>query len=334
MKMTKYCSRTFLVLIVTFCLSAMVSFSGEKRAFSLTQDLSIGTENGDDNLIFGSVASIGLDGAQNIDILDGSSQSRIQVFDPKGAFLRSIPLRQGQGPAEASELAGVAVGPSGTIYVLDSGGSKVMLFDKNGTFLRQFKINFEPRDIGLLPGEQVVLLGLSRGALIHVYDKEGRPLASYGEPFEVPSNLSAYKDVPQLKCPLRFSVGLDGRVFVFNPHRFQVLIYRNAKFETKVEGKSDLFVPAQVAHANSESIGMVFPFLTIFGTGDRLYVTVQRSPLKKEKGQNEMIIYEKGERVGSLGLSGQPMAIDAQGRLYCSEETDFPRVVRYIVKEK
>jgi len=323
-----------LVFIAAFCFSAAASCSGEKRTFALTEDLSIGTESGDDNLIFASVASIGLDATGNIYLLDGASKVRVQVFDPQGKFLKNIAIPQGQGPAEASELAGVAVGPSGTIYVLDSGGSKVMLFDKNGTFLRQFKIDFEPRDIGLLPGEQVVLLGLSRGALIHVYDKEGRPLASYSEPFEVPSNLSAYKDVPQLKCPLRFSVGLDGRVFVFNPHRFQVLIYRNAKFETKVEGKSDLFVPAQVAHANSESIGMVFPFLTIFGTGDRLYVTVQRSPLKKEKGQNEMIIYEKGERVGSLGLSGQPMAIDAQGRLYCSEETDFPRLVRYVVREK
>jgi hypothetical protein len=29
-----------------------------------------------------------------------------------------------------------------------------------------------------------------------------------------------------------------------------------------------------------------------------------------------------------------PRAMDAQGRLYCAVEADFPRLVRYVVSEK
>jgi hypothetical protein len=320
--------------ILIFCVLAVPSHAAGRRSFALAPDLAIGKDSGDDNLIFASVERVCLDAERNIYVVDWSSQVRIQVFDPKGSFLRSIPIAQGQGPAEASYLMGVAVGPSGTIYVLDKGGSKVILLDKNGTFLRMFKIDFQPQDIGLLPGERIVLLGVGHGKILHTFDKAGRPIASFGDPFELPASLSQYKDVPVLACPLRFNIGADGAIYVFNPHRFEVLIFRAGKLERKVEGKSDLFAPAKVMRTNVEgAVGFGFPLLTMLASGDRLYVTVMRSS-RKEGATNEMIIFERGERVGSVDVIGMPKAIDSQGRLYCSEEADFPKMVRYVVKEK
>jgi hypothetical protein len=326
--------RGCLIPLLVFGVLAAPSFSAERKSFILTPDLTIGRDSGDDNLIFASVERVRLDAEQNIYVADWSSQTRIQVFDPKGGFLRSIPLRPGQGPAEVSDLMGVAVGPSGTIYVLDRGGNKVMLLDRTGKLLSLFKIDFRADDIGLLPGEQIVLLGVGRGKIIHAFDKDGKPLASFGDPFEIPVSLSQYKDVPVLTCPLRFNTGADGTIYVFNPHRFEVLAFRDGKLRWKVEGRSRLFRPARVRRTNIEgAVGFGFPLLTALGSGDRLYVTVMRSP-KKEGAANEMIIFEKGERVGSLEVAGLPTAIDSQGRLYCGEETDYPRLVRYVVKEK
>lgn len=331
--MKKRIARVSCLLLLASSFLALPLLSSERRSFVLTPDLTIGQESGNDNLIFASVERVCLDGEQNIYIVDWGSSIRIQVFDSKGGFLRSIPVARGQGPAEATQLMGVAVGPLGTIYALDNGGSKVMLFDRTGKFLRLFKVDFQPQDIGLLLGEQIALLGLGRGKIVHTYDKDGKPLASFCDPFEVPPSLSQYKDVSVLTCPLRFNTGADGSIYVFNPHRFEVLIFRNGQLEQKIAGKSDLFAPARVMRASIGNVGFGFPLLTMLAAGDRLYVTVMRSP-RKEGAPNEMIVYEKGERVGSVAIAGLPKAIDAQGRLYCSDETDFPKMVRYIVKQK
>ena len=329
------------LLTLTFCIFVLGLFVlppspvlGEQKSFVLTPDLTLGADGGDENLLFSGIYAVGLDRDQNIYILDWwfTSPPRIQVFDSRGGFLQSIPLRQGQGPGEATSVGELAVSPSGTIYVLDWGQNKIMLYDAKGAFLRQFKPEVQPSDFALLPGEQVILLGASREKLLHVCDKDGRVLASYGEPFELPAKLSQYKNMPFLCCPNRFNVGPDGRVYVLDPHRFEISIYRQGKLEGKVEGRSDAFSPMEVVTGGG-GMGVGYPRVTALPSGDRLYVGVVRMASAK-KGPNELIIYEKGERVGAVTLEGWLKAIDAQGRLYFSEESDFPKMVRYVVRER
>jgi hypothetical protein len=74
-----------------------------------------------------------------------------------------------------------------------------------------------------------------------------------------------------------------------------------------------------------------FPFLTILESGKRLYVTVFRPD---GEGPNELIVYENDKPVGSVPVAGMPRAVDTQGRIYCAVETDFPRLVRYIISKK
>ncbi len=330
--MKKFVSLSALIFFILVFFSGSSSFPGKKRVFSLKEDLSIGVESGDENLAFGSVASIGLDATGYIYILDQKNR-RIQIFDPQGKFLKSVIGKQGQGPEEVAMLGGVAVSPSGTIAVLDRGGNKVILFDKDGVFLRMFKVTFPPLYLGCLQGDCVVVLGLSQGKIFHLFDAEGRLLVSFGEPFEVPSRLSQFKDIPQMKFPLRFNCSPDGTIFIFNPHKFEIYIYRNAKLIKKVEGKSDLFEPVRVPQSSSERVAMVFPFLTVLEFGERLYVTIMR-PATKGEGSNELIIYEGDKPVGTLAVDGMPRAVDSKGRLYVAEEADFPRMKRYQVLEK
>lgn len=311
-----------------FCLASGLA-GGEKKTFTLKEDLAIGVDSGDENLMFGSVADIGLDAAGNIFILDWEGH-RVQVFDSQGKFLRSIVGKQGQGPEEVAMLGGVAVSPSGMIAVLDRGGNKVLLFSANGEFQRFFKFEFQAAYLGCLEGERVVVLGLDNEKILHLFDKDGKLLTSFGDPFEVPSQFSKYKDMPMMRCPMRFSCSPQGDIFLFNPHKFEISIYRDTRLLKKIAGKSNLFVPLRVPHVSAERMGFRFPFLTILESGSRLYVTV-REPEGEQP--NELIVYESDKPAGSVPVVGMPRAVDSQGRIYCADETVFPRLVRYVVSD-
>ena len=326
--------RTLILMIIVFSsvvfVLAGVPPRGDKKAFALKEDLAIGADSGDENLMFGSVADIGLDASGNIFILDWEGK-RVQVFNSQGKFLRSIVGKQGQGPEEIAMLGGVAVSPSGMIAVLDRGGNKVLLFSPQGEFLRFFKLGFEATYLGCLEGDRVVVLGLNDEKILHLFNKEGKLLSSFGDPFEVPSQFSKYKDMPMMRCPMRFSCSPQGHVFLFNPHKFEISVYRDSRLLKKLAGKSELFVPLRVPHASTERIGLRFPFLTILESGSRLYVTAMEP---EGEGPNELIVYENDKPVGSLPVVGMPRAVDSQGRIYCAVETDFPQLVRYVISEK
>lgn len=316
------------IFSVLFHFLAAGSNGGEKKTFILKEDLAIGVESGDENLMFGSVADIGLDAAGNIFILDWNN-SRIQKFDAGGKFLKSIVLKQGQGPEEVAMLGGAAVGPSGMVCVLDRGGNKILVLSAEGEYVRFLKIDFQAIYLGCLEGDRIVVLGLDQDKILHLFDKDGQRLSSFGDPFEVPSHLSKYKDMPMLKCPMRFSCSPGGDIFLFNPHKFEISVYRDSRLVRKVGGKSDIFVPTRIPQASAQRIALVFPFLTILESGNRLYVTVLRPG---GEGDNELIVYENDKPIGTLPVAGMPRAVDSQGRIYCAAETDFPRLVRYIVK--
>ena len=326
--------RTLILMIIVFSsvvfVLAGVPPRGDKKAFTLKEDLAIGADSGDENLMFGSVADIGLDASGNIFILDWEGK-RVQVFNSQGKFLRSIVGKQGQGPEEIAMLGGVAVSPSGMIAVLDRGGNKVLLFSPQGEFLRFFKLGFEATYLGCLEGDRVVVLGLNDEKILHLFNKEGKLLSSFGDPFEVPSQFSKYKDMPMMRCPMRFSCSPHGDIFLFNPHKFEISVYRDSRLVKKLSGKSELFKPLQVPRADAQRIALVFPFLTILESGHRLYVTVLRPG---GEGPNELTVYENDKPIESLPITGMPRAVDSQGRIYCAEETDFPRLVRYVVSEK
>lgn len=324
------------MLIITLPITFWTMFilagraAGEKRKFILREDLVIDVESGDENLTFGSVADIGLDALGHIFILDWEGR-RLQVFDSQGKFLRSIVGKPGQGPEEIAMLGGLAVSPSGSIAVLDRGGNKVVLFSRQGAFRSYFRLDFQANYLGYVGGERIVVPGLNKGKILHLFAEEGHLLSSFAEPFEVPSEFSKYKDMPMMKCPLRFSCSARGSIFLFNPHKFEIFVYRDSQLVKRITGKSELFVPLWIPHVSSQRVALRFPFLTMLEFGERLYVTVLRP---EGEGPNDLFVFENDRPVASLPVVGMPRAVDSQGRLYCAVETDFPRLVRYVISEE
>jgi hypothetical protein len=124
----------------------------------LGEELRIGKE-GDEQSQFFRIMDVGVDPSGRIYVVDARN-FRVQVFDPAGAFLRTIG-RQGQGPGEFEMPTAVCFGgQAGYTHVLDR-FRRVNHFDDKGVYLRSAM--FEGVAISCFPdagsGFIAVLLG-------------------------------------------------------------------------------------------------------------------------------------------------------------------------------
>jgi DNA-binding beta-propeller fold protein YncE len=67
-----------------------------------------------------------------------ADQHRVCVHDPRGVLLRTIGGARGDAPGRFNLPADAAIGPDGTLWVLDAGNFRVQAFDEQGQPLRHF----------------------------------------------------------------------------------------------------------------------------------------------------------------------------------------------------
>lgn len=296
---------------------------------SFRPDLSIGVEDGDENLMFGSVSRVDVDGKGNIHVLDYKFR-KIGVFDEDGRFLRTIVVPQGQGPREATNLSGIAVTPDGTLFVNDM--RKVIVFGPDGQFLRSFLVDFMITSVGCPGTEDVVAIGSHGGKILHVFDKEGKLLASFGDPFPVPKEFGDMKEMPMFQAPMVFNCAKDGRIYVLDPHKYEISVFKDRRLDGILKGKSDLFEPVRSTPANTAGRrGFISKAADIVRAGGLTFALLS-NPVPEAPKRAE--IFEGGRQIGAVDLPGRPFCVDAQGRVYVAETDPFPRVVRYAVHRK
>ena len=320
------------ILSLLALLNPYYGFPMEKNSekFILKKDLSIGIDIGDENLMFGNISDIDLDTEENIYVLDWKN-SRIQKFDSQGNFLKSVKIGKGEGPREVSRILSMAVTGKGKIYVLGN-NRKIVVFDEDGDFLRSFKIDLDARHIIPDSEENGVVLGLKEGQILHVYSQEGNYLRSFGREFEIPSKYSQYKEMPYIKIPMKIDGARSKKIFVLNPHRYEIAFYQNNQFAGSIRGKNKAFRPLMITKAIPRGIGIIYPVVSVFEHKNRFYVNIRTSKPLVGDIPNQMDIFENDEQVATFDVNGLAYAIDRQGRLYFAEEEDFPMVVRYIVR--
>jgi hypothetical protein len=305
---------------ITIRASAESAVLAQTPRLRLDPDLTIGTMEGDENLMLGSATRIDLDGAGNIYVLDYKDRL-IRIFKKDGAFLRTISVPAGQGPKEAANLSGIAVTPKGTLYVNDT--RKVIVYDPQGNFVRSFLVDFMISSIGCPGTEEIVAVGPHAGHILHVFNAEGKLMASFGDPFSVPAEFEAFKEMPMFVAPLLLDCSKDGRVFVLNPHRYEISIFKDRRLERILKGTSPLFFPLKKMGA-----GFVSTAAHVVESGGRVFVVLQGLDPRLAK---KMDVFEGGRHVETLDVKGLPYVADLQGRIYFAELEDFPKVVRYSV---
>jgi hypothetical protein len=318
-------------VLLSICLLLSTAFifpAAQEEEIRLIPDLSIGSDAGDENYIFGGIQDVALDSEENIYIFDWRNL-QVRKFDPQGTFLSSLTLEEGQGPGEVSGPSAIVVTPSGEISVYDLGAKRIQMFDSEGQLRKSLQLEFQATHVVLYDSNKIAVLGLSDNTIFHIYDREGRLLESFGQPFDVPSRLSQYKDMPIMRAPMRCNSSGGGRILLTNPHRYEISLFQDGQQLGSIKGKNDAFRPTFVTKSNIGSFGVAFPYLHIIEYQNTLYVCIRA--LDRD-ADNSLDVFENGNQITTLTVTGIPYVADAQGRLYFVEEEEFPRVVRYRLK--
>jgi hypothetical protein len=156
---------------------------------SIEEELSIGGEDDEGNIILFETGNVIVDDAEDIYIVD-RQDFNIKVFTPEGDFIRSIG-RKGEGPGEFQYIGYVTFVPDGRLLVMDFMARRTSLFDKAGNFIsshpwtKSFSQPVLATDSSYFVQERVVEEGSDllseRRLVIDEIDFEGNEIRSFGE---------------------------------------------------------------------------------------------------------------------------------------------------------
>lgn len=318
-----YCLMGVVVAAAVWAARPAPSAAEQAPLASLESNLTIGVEDGDEKLMFGRIVRTDVDSRGNIYVLDGRFR-RVSVFDSKGNLLRQIAVPEGQGPREATNLSGIAVTPGGTLFINDM--RKVIVYGSDGEYRHTFLVDFMISSIGCPGTEELLAIGPHDGKILHVFDGQGKLMGSFGDTFTPPGELESMKEMPMFGAPILFNCAKDGRIFVLNPHKYEVSVFKDRKFERTIKGRNDEFKPIQ-----KMGRGFISTAAHIVSSGDFVFVVLQKLDPRAKKTAD---VFRAEKQVGSVDLPGTPHVTDAQGMIYIAEEEGFPRVVRYAVTWK
>lgn len=111
-----------------------------------------------------------------------SSRGEVLVFSRSGALLDTWDT-SGTGPSRLERPVRIDIGPSGLVYVLDLSVRKVVVFDSDGTFVREWETGwFDDGRVGLGVGvdDTVYIVDYSSGGGLRVFDSSGGRLPDMG----------------------------------------------------------------------------------------------------------------------------------------------------------
>jgi hypothetical protein len=115
-----------------------------------------------------------------------SINNRIQVFDRKGNFKRSVGTA-GQGPADLLQPSSLDLDKNNNLIVSDSGNLRIQAFDSRGNYLNSFRFdNKRPTSIAVTKKNEIVFYSFEKtfisGSLLYILDYKGKLLREIGNP--------------------------------------------------------------------------------------------------------------------------------------------------------
>ena len=133
--------------------------------------------------ILASIGAFDVDADGNFYIFDPHLK-KLQVVDSKGKYLRTIG-RAGQGPGEYQFLNEVRVMGS-QVYAADSSQNKIIIYSKNGRFLKESRLKINFVDAYFLPDGKVVFeeteaAGEKLNFVFNLYSSDFRKIAKLDE---------------------------------------------------------------------------------------------------------------------------------------------------------
>jgi hypothetical protein len=169
-----------------------------------------GPDAGDDAFFYERFGSVHVDADDdgNFYVLDNGNV-RVQVFDSRGAFLRSLGA-EGEGPGEFQFMSRFSVNGDGDVAVLDEGQGRVTVLAADGSLRYDVIVAPGVEDVALRDdGTVLVSYGDVGPALVRAYGPDGEILWSSGENAP-PGGRMVKMDLPRQTIAPRLAVLSSG----------------------------------------------------------------------------------------------------------------------------
>lgn len=303
------------------------------KHFNLITDLVIGTEDGDDNEIFGRVYDIAVDSEGSIYVLDNSFP-RVQKYDDRGSYQLTIG-RAGQGPGECSFPTAMALDELNYIYVADQG--RVNVYDIGGNYLAQLTHGLSSgfiHSLAVATSEEIYIscFEIFEQRVLHKFSLERGILFSFCDSYAVGQDIdvrieSAYSggqvDIDD-RGAVYYAQMTPYEIRKFNPNgELLTIIHRENDFlQPKVEIKGDVFQLGRFTGSSS---------IVILEDG-RLINVLKTPPLPDEPDETIFDVFDEEGRLLISRRFSRNIDVkcrDDAGKLYGIDLEGYPKVVRY-----
>jgi len=128
----------------------------------------------------------------NMIVTDGYGNNRVILYDKTGRFIKQVakgaggPQDKGTGPGEWNLPHKLAVDADENLYIIDREGHRIEVFDKNLTYIREIRNDWNPWDVNISrkgtdgigwiadhKDERVLKFSLKDGKILAVWGKQG-----------------------------------------------------------------------------------------------------------------------------------------------------------------
>ena len=312
----------FLFIILLLLTLVISSCKRHHNTINFQIDLQIGNKEGDENYIFSNIKDIAVDENDNIYVSD-SDNYRIQVFNESGMFINTIG-NKGEGPGEFSTYPRyIEVDSTDNLYVYL--GRKIIIFDKNGNYKRNFKIDFNINDFKVNDKNEIIILGMNDDKIFHIFNQKGQLIESFGEPIKIPTNYNKPKFPKSLlSIPICFYV-YENEIYYIDPFKYKIYILRNKIISETIKRNNKIYKPPEAIERRGY-YSFIFTAYSIFKIKEFLLINIHN-----QRYQGTIDIFKNQKHLYSQTLDAWLIEGDKKNRIYAISDADSPKVIRYKV---
>lgn len=304
--------------------------------------LAIGVFDGPEELVFGDIVDVGVDGAGNIFVLDRLALE-IRWFAHDGRFVDRAG-GEGGGPGELRAPMGLDVDGDGRVHVVDARNGRISTYEATDGELRHVEDTPGVRgyDVCAL-GDRRYVLRPNNGAVLHEVDRDGTVVRSFAPP-EPLDRETATRFAGADAAAIRWSNNLgalhcdaaSGRVLLLSQRlpllrafsadgeplwRVTLAGFNAVRWEAGRDGRGiRMGVDPESGTAHTGTAITTDP-------AGRIVVTLHEGSLTDPEGRLEaLVLSARGETIGRRDAPVRVTTI-RHGRIYGYQEHPFPRVV-------
>lgn len=165
-------------MLLLFFVLFLVCCSEKREKFvkiDFAEKMRYGKEPGKSGEINSFCKYFNVDSEKNIYIVD-HKDGCVKKYGPNGDYLMKCGEGRGKGPGELLDPMGIDIDFEGNLYIAELSIPGVMIFSKEGEYLKKFTTQFLPQRIAAPSMDEVFVIGLPmsyRGDIIYKYDYSG-----------------------------------------------------------------------------------------------------------------------------------------------------------------